>query len=125
MFYETGVKTAFETLGMTKHAYGVLKNLGGAIREGVTYLTPTAKSTLLGGFGGAGVGGITGALSDSVPGGALGGALMGAGLGGAGGRLAPGLARRFSNNAAMRLFPEHGRLATRQELLKMLQGQAV
>lgn len=127
MYYEEGIKTACTQFGLSKHAYGILRNIGGAVREGVGYLTPQAKSTLLGALAGSGIGAATGALSNDVPGGALGGALIGATGGGAAGRLAPTLAQRFGKSqAAARMFGRSantGRPATREDLLRMLKKQ--
>jgi hypothetical protein len=122
MFYEEGVKFACMQLGIEKQAYSVAKNIAGALREGVGYLTPEAKTTLLSALAGGGVGAAGGALTDA-PGGAAGGALAGLAGGAAGGRLGQTLARRYGkSHAAARAFGSAGsaRPATRAELLEAL-----
>jgi hypothetical protein len=123
MFYALGAQHARIRLGLEKSA-GVAKNLLGAAKEGLGYLTPASKSTLTGTLAGGGAGAVGGALADT-PGGAAGGALMGAGLGGGGGRLAQMLAKRFgkSHTAARAFGQEGGRSATRNELIELLQQQ--
>jgi hypothetical protein len=118
--YDLGAQQAREQF--EKQAYGALKNILGAAKEGLGYLTPEAKALLtgagVGAAGGAGVGAVT-----DMPGGAAGGALAGAALGGAGGRLAEALSRRFGKaHEAARAFGSTAstRPPTREELLEQL-----
>jgi hypothetical protein len=116
-FYKLGSAVALEKLG-----YGALKNILGAGKEGLSYLTPEAKALLTGAGAGAGSGALVGGLADT-PGGAAGGALAGAALGGGAGRLGEALSRRFGKaHEAARAFGSTAstRPATREELLEQI-----